>query len=224
MFFVLLELSILFLTSRLVSQSLFSLFYGIAKREKVASQLLALVFFPGTLIHELAHFLMAKILFVRTGKISLTPQLQESGIRLGSVEVAKTDMIRRFLIGVAPLLVGGGVISVVTYYTLPHLYPFSLTLQYAAIAFFYLYGIFVIANTMFSSKKDMEGALGLLIFLAFIIVVLFVAGKGNFLIWVVQSFLSQELVQQYMQKLSILFLFPIGLNLVILVLFKFLRR
>lgn len=64
-----------------------------------------LFFLLGTFIHELSHFLMAKILFVPVGNFSLFPKFKGRIIELGSVTVAKTDLIRGSLIGLAPLFI-----------------------------------------------------------------------------------------------------------------------
>jgi hypothetical protein len=62
---------------------------------------------PGTLLHELSHLGMAWLLRVRTGRLSLRPQMQGRNMaQFGSVEIARTDPVRESLIGLAPLLVG----------------------------------------------------------------------------------------------------------------------
>ena len=74
--------------------------------------LFSLLFFPGVFLHELSHFLMAKLLFVPTGNFSFIPQTMPDGrLRLGYVEVSKTDILRDSIIGMAPLLAGGLFIS-----------------------------------------------------------------------------------------------------------------
>lgn len=118
--------------------------------------MLAIVFLPGVIIHELAHLIMAGVLFVPTGTIEFFPQLHGDQVKLGSVQVAKTDIFRRMLIGVAPVLVGGGMLWGILLFlvSLPQLF----SMQDWWVKGMVLYGIFVLANTMFSSKKDMEGA------------------------------------------------------------------
>lgn len=147
---------------------------------------LSLIFFPGVIIHELAHFFMANMLFVPTGEIEFFPQVQEGGVKLGSVAIAKTDPIRRFFIGVAPIFAGIGMIFLAAYY----LHPFSLSLSWQTGVFFYL--LFQIGNTMFSSKKDMEGAIGLGIFVAIIVLLFFLFGAKlpSPVIYACQQFLS----------------------------------
>lgn len=130
---------------------------------------LALIFFPGVLIHELGHFFMANILFVPTGEIEFLPKVQEGGIKLGSVTIASTDPFRRFLIGVAPVISGIGILLLASFYLTP-LWPLS----WKTAVFIYI--LFEIGNTMFSSKKDLEGAIGLLAFISFFALCLYVLG------------------------------------------------
>lgn len=61
---------------------------------------------PGTILHELAHFLMCKLLGVRTGEVSLfKPQQMEDGsITLGYVQHERTDPLRGALVAIAPVL------------------------------------------------------------------------------------------------------------------------
>src|SRR5689334_22124684 len=99
----LLELIGLFFLSRFLILSLGHIFYKFFKHEQTVMYVLAFLFFPGTLIHELAHMFMAAMLFVRVGKIELFPQKQGNSIKLGSVAIAHTDPFRRSLIGLAPI-------------------------------------------------------------------------------------------------------------------------
>jgi hypothetical protein len=85
----------------------------------IALLLYYVVVLPGVVVHELSHWLMARLLGVRTGRIQLMPQRgKTSGTRrrkitLGSVSVARTDPLRSTLIGVAPLLGGVTVILLI---------------------------------------------------------------------------------------------------------------
>ncbi len=67
---------------------------------------------PGVAVHELSHWAMAKLLLVPTGRVSLFRPTRLDGadrVRLGYVQIARTDVWRTSAVGVAPLL-GGAVI------------------------------------------------------------------------------------------------------------------
>src|SRR5512145_1583640 len=82
-------------------------FLLLTRSARLALGLFSLLFFPGVLLHELSHYLMARLLGVRTGRFSLLPELMPDGkLRLGFVETAETDIVRDALIGAAPLISG----------------------------------------------------------------------------------------------------------------------
>ncbi len=155
LFLIIFELAVLFYFSRQVSRLFGSIFLRISRSQKVTIWLLALFFLPGTIVHELAHALTAGVLMVHVGSVEFVPEIQEGGVKLGSAQIGQTDPIRRALIGLSPILVGlglllgllmflGGVIC--SGQVLP-------LWEYPLLA----YLLFEIANTMFSSKKDLEG-------------------------------------------------------------------
>ena len=71
-----------------------------------ATLLYAIPLFPGVALHELSHAVMAVLLGVKVRGFSLMPKRQTYGIRLGFVEILRTDPVRASLIGAAPLLFG----------------------------------------------------------------------------------------------------------------------
>ena len=90
----------------------------ITNRTKPASTFYFYLLAPGVVLHEISHWLMARLLFVPTRDIVLfRPQAaevkgkqkgekQSSPVTLGYVEIFKTDPLRQSLIGLAPLPVG----------------------------------------------------------------------------------------------------------------------
>ncbi|MCS6843246.1 MAG: hypothetical protein NZ528_02840 [Caldilineales bacterium] len=68
--------------------------------------LLWLVLLPGTLLHELSHWAMAKALGLRTGRFRIWPEFKRDGVVLGSVEVQRTNALADSLVGLAPFIGG----------------------------------------------------------------------------------------------------------------------
>ena len=105
---LLLLLGPLLIFQRTLHREIQAVFLLITRRPEITMALFSLLFFPGVMLHEGSHYLMAKILDVPTGRVSLIPEsIEGSRLRLGFVETGKTDILRDALIGTAPLLLGG---------------------------------------------------------------------------------------------------------------------
>jgi hypothetical protein len=121
---------------------------------------------PGVALHELSHWAMAKALLVPTGKVALFSPVtvpEESKTRLGYVEIAKSDVWRASLIGLAPLLSGvliilGGAavigINVAQNQPLPEFVETLWTSLRAPLSIPVLYILFAVGNTMLPSAED----------------------------------------------------------------------
>jgi hypothetical protein len=188
---------LLFFLSRQLSKSLSQVFFSLTKSHKATITLLALFFLPGVVVHELSHLLSANLLFVRTGLVEFFPQVEGNTVKLGSVAVEKTDPLRRFIIGSAPLLVGSFFLSLCFWY----LKPFSTPISWSWVLFAYI--LFEIGNTMFSSKKDMEGG-GFLLAIVFFIVAVFVPFLRQKLLLFLLSSPSQQFFMQMNKMLLLL--------------------
>jgi len=93
---------------RALHREIQAVFLILTRHPGVTMALFSLLFFPGVFLHEFSHFLMARLLGVRTGRFSLLPRSMPDGrLQLGYVETAQTDIIRDSLIGAAPLIAGG---------------------------------------------------------------------------------------------------------------------
>lgn len=178
-------LIVLYFLSRSLTQNLYVALFLLTKSREVSVGLLSFLFFPGTVVHELAHLFVAEILGVRTGGLTLTPEAIESPeVRTGSVAISQTDPVRRAIIGLAPVFVGLGGLFLLSYF-LPGLWEqtsidiangiaFSQpSLYYLLLA---LYGLFAVSNTMFSSPEDMEGFWPVFIIIALIAAASYMAG------------------------------------------------
>lgn len=164
-FLVFLELTLLFFLSRQLLKALGTLLVRITKNKKLAGEILTIVFLPGTVVHELSHFLLATLLLVPTGRLHFSPLQEEERIKLATMEVAKTDPLRRALIGLAPLLVGLGasVLAIVWFYKTHQSLIESSPLGLLSLKETYLLGfvLFQVTNTMYASQEDLEGLLAL---------------------------------------------------------------
>lgn len=145
---------------------------------------------PGVVVHELSHWLMAKLLFVRVSWPKLGPvrKGRSRRVSLGSVRVGKVDRWRAGLIGVAPLLGGTAVILLIGHLVLG-VGELSQGMggrgiegildalgQMAQVADFWLwlYLIFSVANAMVPSESDMDTVRPVLIFLGIVAAVLLI--------------------------------------------------
>lgn len=75
-------------------------------RRNAGLALLWLVLLPGTLLHELSHWAMAKLLGLRTGRFRIWPEFKRDGVVLGSVEVQRSHALADSLVGLAPFIGG----------------------------------------------------------------------------------------------------------------------
>jgi hypothetical protein len=210
-----LALSVLYLLSRIFIQKLFTALLHLTNNQSKAAKLLGWIFLPGTFIHELSHFITALFLLVPVGKIKLLPEIEERGIKLGSVLIGKTDFVRGSLIGLAPLIIGGGSIIWSFTFTLSHGY-----LSNPWVIAGLIYGISQISNTMFSSKRDLIAVGELMIFLVIVSVVLIifkVYGPFDFI------YKSLSELNPLVEKISLYLIIPIGLEIIFLSLFRKVR-
>lgn len=207
----------LFIFSQALTRSLTRLFYYFSRSEKVTIHLLALVFLPGTVIHELAHVISAGVMMVPTGEIEFMPQVTQRGVKLGSAQIGITDPIRRAIIGFAPVLVGLSLLLGSLFFISSKLTQGS---AYGVAAWLiFLYVLFEISNTMFSSKKDLEGSA----VFAMIIIGLFL---GFYLIkfyepfiWI-QDTLNSEAAIKFLIQTDLFMLIPILIDIAIYLLVK----
>jgi hypothetical protein len=158
----------------------------------VALLLYFAIVFPGVVVHEVSHWLMAKLLGVRVRKLSLGPvrKGRSKRVSLGSVEVGSVDPVRASLIGLAPLLGGSAVILLIGNQVLgvDALAQATAGQDMAAILaelrllarvpdfWLWLYLMFAVSNAMLPSHSDMHAVRPVLIFLALAAAVLLIVG------------------------------------------------
>jgi hypothetical protein len=145
---------------------------------------------PGVIIHELSHWLMAKLLGVRVSRPQIGPvrKGRSRRVSLGSVRVGKVDPVRASLIGVAPLLGGSAVIllvgnlvlgvgelaSAMTGQGLEVILDGLEQMVRVADFWLWLYLIFAVSNAMLPSESDMAAVRPVLIFLGIVAAILLI--------------------------------------------------
>lgn len=151
------------------------------------------VVLPGVVIHELSHWLMAKLLGVKTGRLQLMPERGKSRrqrVVLGSVRVAQADPLRSTLIAVAPLLGGVAIILLIGNWVLgidelvarltgqagQGLLAGLAELVAVPDFWLWLYLIFAVSNAMLPSETDVAIMRPVLIFLGVVGLVFLLAG------------------------------------------------
>lgn len=81
--------------------------YLLTGNTRVAMWLFWAIFLPGTFLHELSHWLTAKVVGVKTSSFSLWPHMKKGGeLQMGAVQVEVSDPFRHSIIGLAPLIFG----------------------------------------------------------------------------------------------------------------------
>jgi hypothetical protein len=212
------ELLILFLLARALTQHLGQFLYRVGFGDGAVMHSVAFLFFPGTFLHEMSHYLMSVLLRVRVFSMSLWPKAEGNGyIKLGTVQHAKCDLIRDLMIGVAPFIIGNIILFSLLFFYSSHNFPLQswLTVLVAIV-------VFEIGNTMFSSRADMQSAL------KFLLILLVIFGFAYLLGWRISiEQLDQNLPGSWVnliKQASLFLAVPIGLDILVIGLVNILSR
>lgn len=138
----------LFFVSHSTTNELFFFLRIFFKSEKTVFAVVSLIYLPGTIMHEMAHFLMATILLIKVREVKILPEFEENYIKLGKVLYEKKDFVRGVLIGIAPLIIGLGFLW---WLALVQIFPSSVWYLNLLLG----YVIFSVSSTMFSSAQDL---------------------------------------------------------------------
>jgi len=146
------EIIALYFVSRKLQTVLYRIGMILFNNKTTVLHLLAILYLPGTIMHELSHYFMAIVLFMKPEYIHIIPQINEKGARLGSVEISHSkhsfDFIRKIIVGVAPFFGALGTLWIIRMWGL---FPGSHWGESVLFSYF----IFVISGQMFSSAQDL---------------------------------------------------------------------
>jgi hypothetical protein len=194
--FVAMLVPLIFL-QRLLHREIQAVFLILTRDARITMGIFSILFLPGVFLHELSHFIMAKILGVPTGQFSIFPRsLPDGKLQLGYVETSRADMVRDSLIGAAPLIVGTVFVAYVAIYrfemrilwdvfrngqmnlfwmgmrALPGVHDFFL--------WFFL--AFVVSSTMMPSESDRHAWLELVISVGVLFSITLLLGAGPWML------------------------------------------
>lgn len=177
---------------RLVQIGLQELFLLLTGDASIAIYLFQILMLPGVALHELSHYLTAKLLGVRVRSVSLKPKVSKGKVQMGAVSMNRPDFVRGVLIGIAPLLSGTAAILLIGY----HVFDVNAVIEAARTgglaglatavrsvfevndAWIWLYLLFAFGNAMLPSESDRESVWPMLALLGSILAVAALAGFG----------------------------------------------
>lgn len=204
------QMVLLYFLSRLTINKAFQFLQIFSKNDHLVFSVISLVFFPGTIIHELAHFLTATVLFLKVRSIDILPRREGAEIKLGSVLYEKKDFVRGVLVGIAPIFAGVLFFWLVAAF---RLFPARNILM--NIVFLYL--IFAVSSMMFSSKRDLVDLIYFIPLAVFLYGAIYIFDlRLDFLIQ--NESLRQGMIS-FIRQVNIYLFLSIGINLTLLLLF-----
>jgi hypothetical protein len=195
----------LIILQRLLHREIQAVFLILTRDARLTMGIFSLIFLPGVFLHELSHFLVAKILRVPTGKVSLLPRpLPDGRLQLGYVETAKADVVRDSLIGAAPLIVGTLFVAYAAIYKLDLrvLWDVLRNRQFdlfwmgigalPTVKDFYLwfYLTFAVSSTMMPSESDRHAWLEMVVSVGVLFAIALLIGAGPWMLDNVAPFVS----------------------------------
>jgi hypothetical protein len=205
--FVIMLLPLIFL-QRLLHREIQAVFLILTRDARLTIGIFQIIFLPGVFLHEGSHFLMAKLLRVRTGRFSVIPRaLPDGRLQLGFVETAKSDILRDSLIGAAPLIFGTLVVAFVAINRL-QMDVLWRTLQNGQFNLFWmgvgilprvqdfwlwLFLVFTVSSTMTPSESDRHAWLELIIAVGVLFSIALLIGAGPWMLANVAPLLSNFL-------------------------------
>lgn len=219
---------------RLLHREIQAVFLLITRNIQLTIGLFSVLFFPGVFLHEFSHFIMAKVLGVRTGDFSLIPQsLPDGRLQMGYVETERSDIVRDSLIGLAPLISGtlfvayAGIVQL-QLHTLwnvlrggqADLFWMGLRLLPTVPDFYvWFYLAFAVSSTMLPSDSDRDAWFPLGLWVAVLLALAVFSGAGG---WMLENIAPR--LDDLLYSVALLFGLSNALHVILLFPFFIFRR
>ena len=207
MIIFLIQVVALYIFSRAVIKQLYVFFDIFIKSQKLVFLLVSILYFPGTVIHEMSHFFAAIILFLNVKDIRLFPEFEDDHIRLGSVVFEKKDFFRGLLVGIAPLIFAFLIFFTISTYSLYPTNNVGLNILFG-------YIIFAISSTMFSSKKDIVDLIYIVPLVIIITGAIYLFDLNIFSLFKSESI--NKIIFVFFEKVNFYLFFSLVINIVLL--------
>jgi hypothetical protein len=234
LFWLALALTVLVFLQRRMHREIQTVFLLLTRHSGVTIGIFALIFIPGVFLHELSHFLMAKLLWVRTGKFSLIPApLPDGRLRMGYVETQRSDFVRDSLVGAAPILFGTIFLAWVAVEKL-HLaimwdalrlarwdvFTLGLTILPSLPDFWlWFYLAFAVSSTMMPSDSDRQAWTPPLVVIGIFFALLLLAGAGP---WMLENLAPP--LNEFLRGTALVLTVSVVIHLLLIVPFLLLHR
>jgi hypothetical protein len=183
----------LILLQRFLHREIQAVFLILTRNPQITMGIFQIIFLPGVFVHEASHFLMAKLLFVPTGRFSILPKsLPDGRLQLGYVETAKSDIVRDSLVGAAPLIIGSICVAYIAFYPMEarilldvlregqfNLFWMGLhALPKVQDFYLWFYLAFAVSSTMMPSQSDRHAWIELVIAVSVLFSIALLIGAG----------------------------------------------
>lgn len=213
LFFI--QLVSIYFLSRLTIKNLFHLLRTFLKSDHLVFSLISIIFFPGTIVHELAHFFTAMILFLRVHSLNIFPKWEGNEIKLGTVVYEKKDFVRGVLVGIAPIFSGIFFLWAIAVF---NIFPSDNIFLNLMI----IYLIFTVSSMMFSSKRDLIDLIYIIPFM--VISYGFIYIFDIKLDFIIRNQPLENALLNFLKQVNMFLLISIGVNLTLLLLLFLVKK